>query len=62
MCGYCIENMLSENGTVSRGVCSVEKGILTGVVERTMIRPAPGGAAYAQDGESWIDLSAGTSV
>jgi dTDP-glucose pyrophosphorylase len=62
MCGYRIENTLTENGTVSRGVCSVKDGLLTGVVERTRIRPAPGGAAYSLDGETWIDLPAGTPV
>jgi dTDP-glucose pyrophosphorylase len=62
MCGYCIENTLTENGTVSRGVCSVQNGLLTGVVERTKIKPAPGGAAYTEDGENWIDLPAGTPV
>ena len=62
MCGYRIENTLTENGTVSRGVCSVENGLLTGVVERTKIRPAPDGAAYTLDGEHWTGLPAGTLV
>ena len=62
MCGYRIENTLTENGTVSRGVCSVRDGLLTGVVERTKIRPAFGGAAYSEDGDHWIDLPAGTPV
>jgi hypothetical protein len=53
---------LTENGTVSRGVCSVENGLLTGVVERTKIRPAPDGAAYTLDGEHWTGLPAGTLV
>ena len=62
MCGYRIENTLTENGTVSRGVCSVVDGLLTGVVERTKIRPAPGGASYTEDGETWVNLPAGTPV
>ena len=62
MCGYRIENTLTENGTVSRGVCSVRVGLLTGVVERTKIKPTASGAAYTEDGETWIDLLAGTPV
>lgn len=38
MVGYAIQNVLSENGTVSRGVCATnEKGQLIGMVERTSI-------------------------
>ncbi len=62
MCGYRVENTLTENGTVSRGVCSVRDGLLTGVVERTKIKPAPGGAAYTEDGETWVPLPSGTPV
>lgn len=62
MCGYCVENTLTENGTVSRGVCSVQNGLLTGVVERTKIKPAPGGASYTEDKENCVDLPSGTSV
>ncbi|TFV95869.1 nucleotidyltransferase [Algoriphagus kandeliae] len=36
--GYAIQNVLSENGTVSRGVCKTnEKGQLIGMTERTSI-------------------------
>lgn len=38
MVGYAIQDVLSENGTVSRGVCSTnKKGQLIGMVERTSI-------------------------
>ena len=37
MCGYKVKNTLSENGTVSRGVCRVENGNLASVVEHTKI-------------------------
>lgn len=38
MVGYAIQNVLSENGTVSRGVCETnEKGHLIGMIERTSI-------------------------
>ena len=61
MVGYRVENTLTENGSVSRGVCSVENGLLTGVVERTKIVPREGGAAFIEDdGETF--LPAGTLV
>ncbi|MDG1901197.1 MAG: sugar phosphate nucleotidyltransferase [Bacteroidales bacterium] len=37
MVGYKLSNTLSENGSVSRGVCQTDKGYLTDVVERTSI-------------------------
>jgi UTP-glucose-1-phosphate uridylyltransferase len=38
MVGYAIQNVLSDHGTVSRGICSTdEKGHLLGMVERTAI-------------------------
>ena len=38
MVGYILENTLTENGTVSRGICQVDKDdMLTSVIERTAI-------------------------
>ena len=37
MCGFKLGNTLSENGTVSRGVCEVENGLLKSVTEHTAI-------------------------
>ena len=37
MVGFMVGNTMSESGTVSRGVCATEDGILTTVVERTAI-------------------------
>lgn len=37
MCGFKLWNTLSENGTVSRGVCDTENGYLKGVTEHTAI-------------------------
>jgi NDP-sugar pyrophosphorylase family protein len=64
MIGFRLGNTLTENGTVSRGHCSVSAdGMLLGVVERTKIKKTDTGAAYlADDGETWIDLSADTIV
>ena len=51
MVGYILENTLTENGTVSRGICSVnEASDLTAVEERTEIRKEGDVAAY-KDGD-----------
>ena len=59
MVAYRVENTLTENGSVSRGVCSERDGLLTGIVERTQIVPRPGGAAFIEDGTETF-LPAGT--
>ena len=51
MIGYRIENTLTENGSVARGVCATdENGMLCAINERTYILPAPGGARFSEDG------------
>lgn len=63
MAGFRIANTLTDNGTVARGVCDVSAdGFLRGVVERTRIRPAAGGAEYAEDGDAWVPLPADAVV
>jgi len=63
MVGYSIENTLTENGTVSRGVCAGKDGYLTDITERTVIEPRPGGAAFTEDGgATWTFIPAGTPV
>ena len=63
MVGYRIENTLTENGSVSRGVCAGKDGFLTDITERTTIEPREGGAAYTEDGgASWTFIPAGTPV
>ena len=63
MVGYDIENTLTENGTVSRGVCEGDgTGYLKDITERTKIEPRDGGAAYTEDGENWTFIPAGTPV
>lgn len=61
MVAYRVENTLTENGSVSRGVCEAKDGLLAGVVERTAIVPREGGAAFLEDGKE-IFLPAGTPV
>ena len=43
MVGFKIENTLSENGTVSRGVCTAKDGMLTGIEERLEVGREPDG-------------------
>ena len=63
MVGYRIENTLTENGYVSRGVCETdERHMLTRITERVHIEPREGGAAFTEDGESYTFLPAGTMV
>ena len=61
MVGYAIENTLTEHGHVARGVCGVEGGFLTGIVERTQLVARPGGAAFTEGGRETF-LPAGTTV
>ena len=58
MVGYRLENTLTENGHVARGVCTVdENNYLVKVEERTRIERKGDGVAYTEnDGESWIEL------
>lgn len=64
MVGYQIENTLTENGTVARGVCVTEKdSFLQSVTERTKVAKDGGGAKFSEDdGVSWTHLDAGTPV
>ena len=63
MVGYRIENTLTENGHVSRGVCSVdEDGMLRSIDERLRIEPREGGAAFTEDGKNYSFIHAGTKV
>ena len=58
MVGYRLENTLTENGHVARGVCTIdESGYLEKVIERTRIEKKGDGAAYTEDdGETWNEL------
>ena len=58
MVGYKLENTLTDNGHVARGVCVTdEKGYLQKINERTHIEKRDGGAAYTEDdGKSWTQL------
>lgn len=64
MVGFRAGNTLTENGTVSRGVCEVgEDGRLIRVTERTKVEKRGRGAAYLEDdGSTWIELPFDTIV
>lgn len=52
MVAYQLENTLSDNGHVNRGVCGVDdQGHLTDVVERLKIRRTADGVVYEEDGK-----------
>ena len=58
MAGFHLKNTVSENGSVSRGVCVTDPaGNLVSVTERTRIEPRGGAIAYTEDdGKTWVDL------
>ncbi len=58
MAGYLLKNTLTDNGSVARGVCSVDdSGNLVSIVERTKIIRTADGAAYSEDdGKTWIQV------
>lgn len=54
MVGFRLENTLTENGTVSRGICEVKDGLLKSVTERTKILDCK----YTEDEKNWVSLPA----
>ncbi len=63
MVGYRIENTLTENGTVARGICRVdEKGRLVSVTERTSIERKDGVIVYEEEGRTPVEIPEGTLV
>ncbi|MDP2722993.1 MAG: sugar phosphate nucleotidyltransferase [Bacteroidales bacterium] len=51
--GYKLSNTLSENGSVSRGICQSENGCLTDVVERTSILRKEKGIVFEEAGTEY---------
>lgn len=64
MVGFKVENTLTENGSVARGVCQTnDEGYLTDIVERTKIAINNGKIQFTEDdGASWTDIPEGTTV
>ena len=63
MVAYDLDKTLSDNGTVSRGVCGVDAaGNLTSMVERTQIERMPDGRIVFHDGGADEELAEDTPV
>ncbi len=64
MVGYILENTLTENGHVARGVCSIDQsGFLKEIRERTFIEKHGDTVEYTEDeGKSWTKLAADSIV
>ena len=64
MVGYVLENTLTENGHVARGVCTTDDlSHLTGITERTRIERRGDETAYTEDeGKTWHTIPAGSIV
>lgn len=64
MAAYQLENTLTENGYVSRGICTTdENGKLCGLVERTRIELVDGKPMFSEDdGKTYEPLPAGCPV
>ena len=55
MVGYILKNTLSASGSVSRGICTVENGMLQDITERLKICASPSGGLW--DADSGVTLS-----
>ncbi len=63
MVGYYLKNTVSDNGSVARGVCTVdEAGHLTQIRELLRIEKHPDGIRHTCDGTTWEPLSPDTVV
>ncbi len=63
MVGYELSKTVTDNGSVARGICSMdENGFLLEMVERTRIEKYPGGIHFTEDGTNWTDLPEDTVV
>ena len=64
MVGYLLKNTVSENGTVTRGVCKAENGLLTGIKETMKIRLFPDGTIADTSGDEpeYLDTEALVSM
>ena len=62
MIAYHLRNTVTETGYVARGICQVENGLLTDVVERTHIEKHGEVISFTEDGESYTPLPADVPV
>lgn len=65
MIGYLVKNTITENGSVKRGVCQVEDGVLTKLIEskverkdgKIMAEPLSGDSAFEVDGDDLVSMN-----
>ncbi|WP_367925026.1 NDP-sugar synthase [uncultured Ruthenibacterium sp.] len=64
MVGYQLQNTVTDNGHVARGICVTDsEGYLDSVTERTRIEKYAGGIHFStDDGETWTDVPGETTV
>ncbi len=63
MVGFILENTLTENGHVARGVCEVDaNGNLVDIQERTKIVKFGDKTKYTEDDKDWVELPEGSIV
>lgn len=55
MAGYLLENTLSDNGGVTRGICNTENGLLTGITETRNVEQVDGKAVvHGETGDTFF--------
>lgn len=63
MIGFALENTLTENGSVARGICTVDSdGYLREIHERTRVEKFGDIAQYTDNGEDWFAIPKGSTV
>jgi len=62
MVGYRMRNTVTENGSVARGICEVENGVLKSITERTKIFKDGTDAKFTEDGETFTHVPGETIV
>ena len=62
MVAYPLSATLSDNGSVSRGVCTTENGLLKKVVEHTNISEENGKIIHTDDAGNKTELAPDTQV
>ena len=60
--GYKIANTLSDNGTVTRGICQEKDGYLTAIKETANIRRGSDGTPEYEENGQWIAVNPNTPV
>lgn len=62
MVAYELKNTITQNGHVSRGVCTVEDEFLTDIVERSKIMRINGKTAFEDEDGKWMQIDENTPV